>query len=143
MAAYDEARALRDFFKEKAGTGEWVRVAERFANYWAGDGAWAAMPDKRRATFVASIPPTFWEWDALDEETATLERWHPLSAESLVMCARDTRRSVREIFELMRERCDRWTFAEISEGGHMAPLTRPELVNPAIMAFLDPVQKRL
>jgi hypothetical protein len=32
--------------------------------------------------------------------------------------------------------CPQWAFASMS-GGHMAPLTRPELVNPLIRRFLD------
>lgn len=137
LEAYAEARALRDYVKEHGTAGDWPRVAERFADYWAGEGAWAAMPDKRRATFVASLPPNFYEWDALDEEQTPVAGWHALAAEVLVMCARDTRRSVREIYELFREHCPRWSFAEIAEGGHMAPLARPELVNPIIKGFLD------
>ncbi len=135
--AYAEARALRDFVKEVGAAGEWPRVAERFADYWVGEGAWAAMPEKRRATFLASIPPNFHEWDAIDQETTSIEGWCQLAAEVLVVRARDTRRSVSEIFDLFRESCPRWSFAEVAEGGHMAPLARPELINPIIRTFLD------
>ena len=51
-AAYLEARDLRDYVKCFGALGEWDRVAERFADYWIGDGAWDAMPEKRRAAFV-------------------------------------------------------------------------------------------
>jgi len=29
-----------------------------------------------------------------------------------------------------------WTYKEIAGGGHMAPLTRPDLVNPLVRSFL-------
>lgn len=137
IAAYDEARALRNDVKTQGATGDWTAVAERFSDYWVGEGAWAAMPEKRRATFIASIPPNFFEWDALDEEHTTIEGWSTLPAHVHVLCARDTKRSVREIYELFRERCPAWQFADIPEGGHMAPLSRPELVNPMIKDILD------
>jgi pimeloyl-ACP methyl ester carboxylesterase len=66
--AYDEARALRDHVKRFGKRGDWFSVAARFADYWVGDGAWAAMPDKRRAAFAESLPPNFYEWDAVMTE---------------------------------------------------------------------------
>jgi pimeloyl-ACP methyl ester carboxylesterase len=47
--AFLEIRALRDHCKCFGSLGDWDRVAERFADYWLGDGAWAAMPEKRRS----------------------------------------------------------------------------------------------
>jgi pimeloyl-ACP methyl ester carboxylesterase len=48
-----------------------------------------------------------------------------------------TRRPIREIVELLAEACPHWRFHAMPGGGHMAPLTRPELVNLAIREFLD------
>ncbi|MDP9255426.1 MAG: alpha/beta fold hydrolase [Actinomycetota bacterium] len=42
-----------------------------------------------------------------------------------------------EIVGLLAEGCPRWSFRSLAEGGHMAPLTRPELVNPIVREFLD------
>jgi hypothetical protein len=44
---------------------------------------------------------------------------------------------IRETVELLRGAHPHWTFREIAGGGHMAPLTRPDLVNPIIAEFLD------
>jgi pimeloyl-ACP methyl ester carboxylesterase len=134
--AHAEARALRDYVKEHGAHGEWTRVAERFADYWVVEGTWAAMSEKRRATFVMSMPPNAHEWDAIDHETTRIEVWGRLGADVLVIFARDTRRSVREIVELFQHACPHWSFAEIPEGGHMAPLSRPDLVHPIIGRFL-------
>ena len=51
--------------------------------------------------------------------------------------SRDTRRPIREIVEILDEACPHWSFRSVAEGGHMAPLTQPELVNPIVRAFLD------
>ena len=135
--AHGESLALRNCIKRFGATGEWARAAEVFAEYWVGDGAWAAMPEKRRTAFTASLMPNFHEWDSMDHEDTDIDTWKRLAAGVLVMRATRTRRSVGEIFELFREQCPHWSFKEVHEGGHMAPLTHPAAVNPAIGRFLD------
>jgi hypothetical protein len=44
---------------------------------------------------------------------------------------------IREIVAIFAEACPHWTFHAIAGGGHMAPLTRPEPVNPVVRHFLD------
>jgi pimeloyl-ACP methyl ester carboxylesterase len=134
--AYLEIRALRDHVKCFGSLGDWEPVGERFAEYWLGDGAWAAMPEKRRAAFIAALQPNYYEWDAVMSEEAGLEDWKSIAAETLVISDPHTRRPIREIVELLAHACPHWQFQPMS-GGHMAPLTRPELVNPLVRRFLD------
>lgn len=47
-----------------------------------------------------------------------------------------TVRPIREIVDLLRSAADR-TFRSIPEGGHTAPLTRLDIVNPIIEEFLE------
>ncbi|MEO8144548.1 MAG: alpha/beta hydrolase [Betaproteobacteria bacterium] len=135
--AHEESLVMRNCIKRFGATGEWARAAEVFAEYWVGDGAWAAMPEKRRTAFTASLMPNFHEWDSMDHEDTDIDTWKRLAAGVLVMRAARTRRSVGEIFDLFREQCPHWSFKEVHEGGHMAPLTHPEAVNPVIGRFLD------
>jgi pimeloyl-ACP methyl ester carboxylesterase len=134
--AYLEARALRDHVKCFGSLEQWDGVAERVADYWGGEGNWAAMPEKRRAAFAAALKPNFYEWDAVMSEEATLEQWKAIPAATLVLSDPHTRRPIREIVEVFMQACPDWRFESIS-GGHMAPLTRPELVNPLVRRFLD------
>jgi pimeloyl-ACP methyl ester carboxylesterase len=60
-----------------------------------------------------------------------------LACRTLVMSDPATRRPIRAIAEILAEACPAWTFHDIPAGGHMAPLTRPDLVDPVIRAFLD------
>jgi pimeloyl-ACP methyl ester carboxylesterase len=135
--AFLEARSLRDHVKCYGALGDWPKVAERFADYWLGDGSWRSMPEKRRALFADSLHPNFYEWDAVMEEEATIADWKNLKARTLVVSDAATRLPIREIVALFAEICPHWTFHTIPEGGHMAPLTRPELVNPVVRQFLD------
>jgi pimeloyl-ACP methyl ester carboxylesterase len=135
--AYRQARDLNDHVKCFGSLGDWRTVAERFADYWLGDGSWSAMPDRRRAAFIASMPPNFHEWDAIMTEETPIAEWKALSAETLVVSDPRTRRPIREIVEIFEEACPHWSFRSIAEGGHMAPLTRPDVINPIVREFLD------
>ena len=44
---------------------------------------------------------------------------------------------IRKLVEILREANPRWTYREVPDGGHMAPLTRPELINPLVAAYLE------
>jgi hypothetical protein len=54
----------------------------------------------------------------------------------LFVSATDTWPPLRELKNLFVKRCPHWTFEEVPEGGHMAPLYRANLVNPVIAEFL-------
>jgi pimeloyl-ACP methyl ester carboxylesterase len=135
--ALEEALALRDHVKCFGALGDWRRAAERFADYWLGNGAWAAMPENRRAAFAASLPPNVHEWDALMGEVTPVERWRDLGVETLLVCDPHTRPPTREVADILLRACPRWTLHTLCSAGHMAPLTRPDLVNPLVGEFLD------
>jgi len=135
--ALREALALRDHVKCFGALGDWHRAAQRFADYWLGDRAWAAMPEKRRAAFAASLPPNVHEWDALMNEVTPVEAWRDLCAETLLVCDPHTRLPTREIADILVRACPHWTLQTLCSAGHMAPLTRPELVNPLVCEFID------
>ena len=136
-AEFAEVSALRDHVKRHGAVGEWEAVAARFADYWVGDGAWSAMPEARRAAFAELLPPNFHEWDAAMGEQSTAGDLAALDCRTLVMTDPATRRPIRAIAEILAQARPDWTFLDIPAGGHMAPLTRPDLVNPMVRAFLD------
>jgi pimeloyl-ACP methyl ester carboxylesterase len=136
-AAYAEAAGLRDHVKRYGAEGRWEVVAERFADYWNGTGAWAAMSERRRAAFLAALPPNVHEWDGVMNETTPLEVWGEIHARTLLVRAAHTRRPIRELSELLLDTAPGWRPVEVPEAGHMAPMTRPDLVNPIIVDFLE------
>ena len=137
MEAFAEISALEAHVRQHAAAGDWAGASSRFADYWLGDGTWGEMPEKRRSLFMKSLPPLLHELDAvLDEDTTVLE-WRALTGRTLLVSDTGTRRSIRELVEVFAEACPHWTLRSISGGGHMAPLTHPEIVNPIIREFLD------
>ena len=138
--AYEEVKTLRDHVKKYGAAGDWYKVAERFADYWVGDGAWDSMSQTRRSSFIEAMPPNFFEWDGVMNETTTIDTWAALKVKTLVVHAADTKRPIRKIVELFEEACPHWIFKEIPEGGHMAPLFQPNLLNPIIRKYLDAIE---
>ena len=136
--AFEEIMGIRNWIKQYGASGEWMVAAEQFADYWVGAGTWASMPNDRKETFSEALKPNYYEWDAVMDEVTTLGEWaESLSSNTLVVSAQNTVRPIREIVELMREGCPAWSFEQIVDGGHMAPLTRPDLINPIVASFLD------
>lgn len=135
--AFLESCRLRDHVKCFGALGDWISVAERFADYWLGDGAWSAMPEKRRVAFAEALPPNFFEWDAVMQEETTVEEWNSLTARTLLISDQGTRLPMREIVDIFAKACPHWSFHSLGKGGHMAPLTHPDLVNPIVREFLD------
>lgn len=137
LEAFAEAAKLRDVVKTRGAKGEWSAAAEEFANYWGGAGTWEAMGPDRREAFAEALKPNIHEWDAVMNETTSLQSWaDQLPANSLVVHDANTVRPIREIVELLSAATG-WRIATIPRGGHMAPLTHPDLVNPLVADFLQ------
>ena len=70
-------------------------------------------------------------------ERTPLDTWQALPARTLVVSDAATRLPIREIVAMFAEACPHWSFKAIAEGGHMAPLTHPQVINPIVRDFLD------
>jgi hypothetical protein len=127
---------LRNDMLDCLARGAWDEAGERFADYWGGSGTWAATSAERRAAFIAALKPVPHEWEAVLGEQTTLATWsQELPEQTLVVHDPATRRPIREIVELLQGAAN-WRFEKLSAGGHMAPLSRAELVNPIVERFL-------
>jgi pimeloyl-ACP methyl ester carboxylesterase len=137
-AAYSEAWALYQFVKDASGRGDWRAVTERFLRAFLGDDAWEAMPEDRRKRSEQLVRQNGHEWDTLMTDRTTLRQWaERLPKRTMVISTPDTWPPLRELMSVLQSGCPHWTFSRVAAGGHMAPLTRPDLVNPLIGAFLE------
>jgi pimeloyl-ACP methyl ester carboxylesterase len=138
LDAFAEAMDLRNCIKKFGALGEWATAAEKFADYWGGAGTWQDMPSERRIAFAEALKPNFFEWDAVLNETTSAEQWAILLPRAtLLVCDPNTVLPIREIAAVLRRSCPVWAYQEVAGGGHMAPLTRPDLINPIVGSFLD------
>ena len=135
--AFAEAMELHNCIKTFGALGQWAAAAEKFADYWGG-GSWRDMSSERRAAFAEALKPNFHEWDAVMNEATSAEEWAAaLPRNTLLACDPDTVLPIREIAGILHDCCPEWAYAEVPGGGHMAPLVRPDLINPIVTSFLD------
>ena len=134
---YDEILLLREVIKSEGEKGNWLLVAEYFVNYWLGDGMWEKLPEDRREVFCAALPNNYHEWDSIMGMPADESSWLSIDANTLYMRSRQTVNSIRGIYEVLQGIRPDWEFLTIEDGGHMAPMTHPDIVNPHIIDFLQ------
>ena len=132
---YAEVLRLRDTVKRYGGSEDWEMAAAAFGDYWNGEGTWAAMPPERQKTFATLMPPNIHEWDAVLGRMARQD-WSNIQARTLVVWTRDTKRPIREIVEVLRDQVPNWQYQELHRGGHMFPLTQPDMTNRLISEFM-------
>jgi len=137
--AFSEARNLCNIVKKYGAVGEWSMAAQKFADYWTGAGTWQEMPPDRRLAFSEALKPNFFEWEAVMDDMTPVEEWTALLPRATLL-AFDSAGVLptREIAAVLRQSCPDWTFAEVRGAGHMAPITRPDLINPLVCSFLEP-----
>jgi pimeloyl-ACP methyl ester carboxylesterase len=136
--AYTEIQAVANDVRVRSDAGDVEKASENFGDYWSHLGFWATLHENLQASFIANLSNNYHEWDSVLEGDISLETWREtLPATTAVVHARDTTRPILEIVELMREACPDWEYFELPEGGHMAPMSHPHLVNPIIAAVLD------
>jgi pimeloyl-ACP methyl ester carboxylesterase len=133
--AWAEAAALYADVKRLGGAGQWEALAQRFTDYFNGDGAWDATPADRQKAVAAQLLPNYFEWDA-GRTTMTSADLSAISARTLLLRGTRTRLVLREIVDVLHAAFPHWQLLEVPGGGHMGPLTHADIVNPAIEEFL-------
>jgi len=139
--AFEEINAVAMQFARLAERDDWDAVGELFVDYWAAPGTWQAMPDKSKQYTRAMLPPVLHEWEMVMSGVRPLDGWKDITAPVHLIRAKDTRPPTRAIADLLGKTHPHWRLHEVRSGGHMAPLSRPDLVNPLVQeAIADATQ---
>jgi pimeloyl-ACP methyl ester carboxylesterase len=94
------------------------------------------MPDERKAGLRTMLPNVLHEWNAVIAPSRPLQDWGAIPVPVHILCAADTRHPTRAIASLLTSMHKHWHLYELEGGGHMAPVARPDLVNPIIAEIL-------
>jgi pimeloyl-ACP methyl ester carboxylesterase len=142
-ALYGEAKELYEFVCNGSERGAWSAITERFLDTFVGKGAWDKLNDERRTRAAELMRQNRAQWDSLMNDRTTLIEWSShLPKQTLFISAADTWQPLRELTNLFMKGCPHWTFTQVPEGGHMAALYRPDLVNPIVVTFLKRYERR-
>lgn len=145
MADAPQSAAARDIFALHTDTmrlvdeGKPDAAAERFVDYWMGQGAWRALPEARRTVLAATVTAVRPESHALFADPTPLSAFGTIMAPTLFITGTHSKPSARAVARLLTGVLPRVRVAEIDDVGHMAPVTHPETINPLIERFLDEV----
>jgi pimeloyl-ACP methyl ester carboxylesterase len=137
FAAYAEIANVAAAYCERAEAGDWAAAGELFIDYWSGAGTWAGLGDERRNGLTKLLPNVVHEWKAVINGWRALAEWSAIAAPTHLIRAADSRAPTRAIAALLVAANPSWRLHDIASGGHMAPVTRPDLVNPLIARLLD------
>jgi pimeloyl-ACP methyl ester carboxylesterase len=142
-AAAREIVALRDDTIRLVDAGDLMAAAERFIDYWAGEGACAATPESRRFAFATAMRAVKSQWHAAFYEPAPMSAFAQVDVPALLLTGAKSKASTLAVARLVTAALPRVRSQEIEGVGHMAPLTDPDIVNPRIERFLDSVSGKL
>lgn len=110
-------------------------AAERFIDYWMGQGAWARIPQARRAPIEASMVNIEGWATALFSEPTRLQAFRALQLPVLYMVGTQSPASSRGVARLLTGALANVTVREFPGLGHMGPVTHAEEVNGAVAEF--------
>jgi pimeloyl-ACP methyl ester carboxylesterase len=139
---FAEILQVRERQQRALSSGEVEDSARGFIDYWMGEGAWAAMPERRQQMIVGTLPKFRHDWHGTNHPVTRLADYQSLTVRTLLIRAKDTVRPSFRIVDLLAERLPNCMLTEIAQGGHMSPLTNPDAVNAAIEEFLDGLSRK-
>jgi pimeloyl-ACP methyl ester carboxylesterase len=138
--APNEADGIRNVVAEAGvalDAGNEDAAAERFIDYWMGNGAWKQTPEQRKPPIAASVTNVRRWGHALFTEPTPLEAFRSLDVPVLFMVGKRSRPSAHGVARLLLSALPRVEVVEFENLGHMGPVTHPDLVNEAIGQFLE------
>lgn len=112
-------------------------AAERFIDYWMGNGSWERTPALRKPAIAASVTNVRRWAHALFTEPTPLEAFRGLEVPVLYMVGKRSTPSAHGVARLLIAALPRVELLEFDDLGHMGPLTHSQLVNEAIAGFLE------
>ena len=136
----NDADGIRDAV-ERAGValdaGDSGLAAQCFIDFWMGAGAWASTPATRKGPIADSMANVRGWAGALLGEPTPLQAFAQLDIPVLYMTGKDSPASSLGVARLLTAVLPRVEVIAFEGLGHMAPLTHPQVVNPAIARFLE------
>jgi len=138
-----EIEAVRDETIQLIDEGRVEAATERFIDYWAGSGSWAAVPGERRPRLVAAVRSLRAAWIATFVERWSAAALRSLDTPCLLISGTHTTAAARRAIGLLRDTLPAATLVEFEGLGHLGPITHSARVDAAIDTFLSSPMRSL
>lgn len=133
----DEIRAVAGAVNRGVISGDYRAGMAAFIEYWSGPGSWAALAEAKRAQFAALAVHVAHHFHGLIEEPVPLAAYRAIKVPTLVLCGNRSPSPSRAITRLVAGALPNARHRTIDGGNHMAPILRPDDVNPLILDHLE------
>ena len=140
MAPPNEADGIRNAVAESGlalDAGDRGAAAERFIDYWTQPGTWARTPEQRKPAIANAVTNVRRWGHALFTEPTPLSAFRSLDVPVLYIVGRRSTPSAHGVARLLVSALPRVEVVEFEQLGHMGPVTHPDVVNAAIVQFLE------
>jgi pimeloyl-ACP methyl ester carboxylesterase len=111
-------------------------AAQRFIDYWMGEGSWQRTPEVRRAPIAQSMANVAGWAHSLFTEPTPLQAFAALDVPVLYMTGARSPASARGVARLLTGTLPEVEVVDFEALGHMGPVTHPDVVNEAVVDFL-------
>jgi pimeloyl-ACP methyl ester carboxylesterase len=111
-------------------------AAREFIDYWAGAGAFDAMPPPRQQAMTSMVVNVRCWWDALSEEATPLSAFAALQMPVLYLVGDRTTAAARSVARVLQPAFPDVEVRVLAGLGHMGPLTHPDQVGADIAGFI-------
>ena len=138
---HDAARAEIEEIVACIGAARDDHAATRvFIDYWNRPGTFDSLPPQHQARFSSQIAKVKLDFQALLGEPATLHELGMLRMPALLMHGKHAPASTRRVATALAAGLPDCRL-EVSDGGHMAPISHADAVNPILANFLSEVRQ--
>ena len=131
-----EIESLGVVVAERVQGGREEDTARAFVEYWSGPGAWDEIPEKRRPNMASAARKAVLDFAALFAIQDPLGAYCDLRVAAHLTAGNRGPLPAQRVAELLGSAFGEETLEVIDGVGHMAPVTRPERVNPYIIRHL-------
>jgi pimeloyl-ACP methyl ester carboxylesterase len=126
----DAARVEPLLNAEVGGSAAWF---EQFIDYWSGPGAWRALHEGARASFLAVGRKVFLEVRSLLGDRTPASAYAGITAPALLLTGEHTPIAARRVVALLAAALPNATPVDVQGAGHMGPITHADVVNERIV----------
>jgi len=129
----DAARTEGLLDERIGGTDPWF---ERFVGYWSGPGAWRALAEPARQSFLRVGRKVFLEVRSLIGDRTAASDYAAVTAPALFLTGERTPVAEKRVVAILAEALPAATAVEVAGAGHMGPLTHADAVNDLLASHI-------
>lgn len=131
-----EVSSVRSEVEELVGQGKFEDAAERFVDYWSGEGVWKKIPPVAQDKIIQRMWKVVFDFEAVVGNMTTLPDYAGLDIPTLYLYGTESPASTRKIAEWLGRTLPKAEVRELIGVGHMGPMTHSSGVIKLVANFI-------